>query len=102
MTNEQISSILNKVVKEKYPEMDVKISVITERDPLYIFSTGKLIYNIIFNLSYDDFHMYNFEGLDKPKWDEIRAMLRDVIKMIGIFDKVKFQFHGRDEFPTLA
>jgi hypothetical protein len=102
MTNEQISSILNKVVKEKYPEMNVKISVTTERDQIYITSTGKLIYTITFILSHDDFHKYNFEGLDKPKWDEIRAMIRDFMKMIGIFDKVRFHFHGRDEYPTLA
>jgi hypothetical protein len=102
MTNQEIQTILNKVINEKYPEMNVKISVITERDPIYITSTGKLIYYIIFNLSYDDFHKYNFEGLDKPKWDKIRAMLRDVMKMIGIFDKVIFQFHGREQYPTLA
>lgn len=97
----QIAKILNNIINEKYPELDVKISIKSEPNMIYMTMANQKIYTVIFNLHPEDFNMYNYEGIDKPKWDEVRALIRDIIKMFGIFDKVRFLFYSR-EYPTLA
>jgi len=92
MNNEQLQDILNVVVKQQYPEIDMEIFVITERHAVYMASTKKLIYNIMFFLSPSDYDKYFSDGIDKNKWDKIRELIRNIIKMLGIFDKVMFHF----------
>lgn len=98
MTNEQIQHILNKVINETYPEINVKIYVSTEPDMTYLIMTHikKQIYNVFFDLSEDDYGKYVREGLDKHIWDKIRELIRDIIKMLGISDKVKFYFNSSE------
>lgn len=94
MKNEEIQHILNKIIKEKYPEIDVEIYVSNEPDMTYVMSFQKKeIYNIFFHLSDDDYGKYVREGMDKPMWDNIRELIRDLMKMLGISDKVKFYFN---------
>lgn len=92
MTNEQLQNILNAVVKQEYPEIDVEILVMTERHVVYLDSAKKLVYNIIFMVPPSDYGKYFSEGIDKHKWDKIRGLIRDIIKMSGIFDKVVFHY----------
>jgi len=95
MTNEQLQNILNSVVKQEYPEIDVEILVMTERHVVYLDSAKKLVYNIIFMVPPSDYGKYFSEGIDKHKWDKIRGLIRDIIKMSGIFDKVVFHYRER-------
>jgi hypothetical protein len=92
MTDEQLQNILNVVVRQEYPEIDMEIFVITERHAVYMNETKKLIYNIMFFLSPSDYDKYFSDGMDKDKWDKIRGLIRDIIKMSGISDKVMFHF----------
>lgn len=98
MTNEYIQSILNSVIKDEYPEINVDIYVSSERDLVYITSTNKLIYNITFDLTDSDYGKYVREGIDKHIWDKMRSFIRDLIKMLGISDKVRFYFNfGKED-----
>ena len=97
----QITKILNNIINEKYPELDVKISIKSEPNRLYMTIANQKIYTVFFNLHPNDFYLYNFEGVDKDKWDKVREIIRDLMKMFGIFDKVRFHFNSRDEYPTL-
>lgn len=71
MTNEYIQSILNSVIKDEYPEINVDISVSGERDLVYITSTNKMVYNIVFDLTDSDYGKYAREGIDKHIWDKV-------------------------------
>jgi hypothetical protein len=97
MTNEYIQSILNSVIKQEYPEINVDIYVSSERDLIYITSTNKMVYNIVFDLTDSDYGKYVREGIDKHIWDKIRSFIRDLIKMLGISDKVRFYFYCKKE-----
>jgi hypothetical protein len=95
MTDEQLQDILNYVIKKEYPEIDMDIHVTTEHHAVYITSAKKLIYNIVFMLSPYEYEHTSVEGRDKDKWDRIRGLIRDIIKMSGISDKVIFYFRER-------
>lgn len=97
MTNEFIQHLLNKVIKDMYPEIDTVIYVSKEPDMIYMSLTQKMIYNVFFDLSEDDFNKYVREGLDEPMWDKIREFIRDFIKMLGINDRVMFYFNNRED-----
>lgn len=97
MTNEYIQTILNSVIKQEYPEINVDIYVSSERDLIYMTSTNKMVYNIVFDLTYSDYGKYAHEGIDKHIWDKMRLFIRDLIKMLGISDKVNFYFNGSRE-----
>ena len=101
MTNQEIGKILTQVINEKYPGIDMGIYVMSGYNPLYITSANQLIYTIFLSVSSNDYTKYNNEGLDKPKLDKIRELIRDFFKMLGIQDKVKFQFWNRDEFSPI-
>lgn len=92
MTNETIEQILRSVIKKEFPEIDMNIHVIIEPDLNYMQITNKMIYGIYFNLSDEDYTKYVSEGQDKHVWDKIRELIRDLIKMLGIWDKVNFYF----------
>lgn len=89
MTEEQIQNVLKTVVNKKYPEIDMDLYVSSERDGLYISSTGKKIYNILINLTPSDYQHYVIEGRDNHIWTGIKLLLRDTMRMLGIFDKIK-------------
>ena len=101
MTNQQIGKILTQVVNEKFPDTDMKIFVRSEPNMIYLTMAKQLIYTVFLSVSSNDYTKYNNEGLDKPKLDKIRGLIRDFFKMLGIQDKVKFQFWNRDEFSPL-
>lgn len=93
MTNEQIENILYKIVKEKFPEIDTIINVHSEPDPLYFPVTNKEVYTVYFSLNPDDYIKYVAEANDMHTWNKIRDLIRDLFKMLGITDKVKFSFN---------
>lgn len=98
MNTEQIRSILNKVIKEKYPEIDMEIYISFEPDvEFHGWGTNKKIINVFFDLPWYEHDKYVMDGIDKEKLDNIRALIRDFVKMLGIFDRVKFYFSRHDD-----
>lgn len=97
MNSEQIRSVLNMVVKKKFPEIQTEIYISSEPDTeSYLGGVKKKIFNVGFELSPYDYDMYIGDGIDKQKWDVIRELIRDVVKMLGIFDRVKFYYHRHE------
>ena len=85
-------------MKEKYPELSgLKIAVKKEQYVGYIMVDNQYKYSVVFIVSEYDYIKYALEGYDREMWNNIRELVRDVMKMLGIYDKVEFQFWSRND-----
>ena len=86
-----IEKVLNSVVKEKYPDMVDTISVDNERDKRYISDTSKRLYTVKVYLTL--YHYYEYgRGKLNDEIEDIREMVQDSMKMLGINDNIRFYF----------
>lgn len=94
MNSERTRTLLNNMVKKEFPGIDMEIYISSEPDiESYLSGVKKDIFNVGFELSPSDYDKYIGDGIDKRKWDDIRATIRTLLKMLGIYAKVKFYYH---------
>ena len=88
-----IKKIVKYVIDEKYPEFE-GVEVTSERNPqsFYIDKTRNLVYNVF--LTIDGIKFLNNV---RQYWEDIKSLIRDTIKSIGIENTINVYIDFSDE-----